>query len=91
MKIVTSSGKTLEADWTLHTTSRRGVKQLIVQLTGEINVCEIVDTLVGADMIQEFKADGVCTAYEGYTLLSSIIYTHDRSAVRVTLEKGDAA
>lgn len=91
MRIVTSKGKTLEADWTLHTTTRHGVKQLVIQLPGTTDPGEIVESLVGAETIQVFKEGDEGTPYNGYKLLSSIIYTHDRNKVRVTLEKGDAA
>lgn len=90
MKIVKSGGKTFNADWTLHTTTRHGAKQVIIQLPGTTDPGDIVESLVGSELIQEYKND-VCTPYEGYTLLSSIIYTPDRSAVRVTLEKGGTA
>lgn len=91
MKITTSAGKTYNADWTLKTRSHHGADLLVIQLPGETTPGEIVEGLVGENMIQEFKADGKCVPHEGYTLLDSIIYTHNREAVRVTLEKGDAA
>ena len=91
VKITTSSGKTFDADWTLKTRSHHGADLLVIQLPGETMPGEIVEGLVGESMIQELKVDGKCVPHEGYTLLYSIIYTHNRKAVRVTLEKGDAA
>lgn len=91
MQIVTSSGKTFEAAWVLDTTTRHGAQQLTIQLPGTTDLSEITGELVGAEQISSIKETGVHTIYEGYTLLSSLIYTPDRSALRLTLEKGDAA
>lgn len=91
MKITTSAGKTFNADWTLKTRSHHGADLLVIQLPGETTPGEILDGLVGESLIQETMRDGSIASYEGYTLLNSIIYANNREAVRVTLEKGDAA
>ena len=91
MKITTSAGKTYNAGWTLKTRSHHGADLLVIHLPGETTPGEIVEGLVGESMIQGLKDDGSNVPYEGYTLLNSIIYTHNREAVRVTLEKGGAA
>lgn len=91
MRIVTGSGKTFDADWTLKTRIRHGADLLVIQLPGDITPGEIVEGLVGENVINEFKDDGSCAAHEGYTMLTTITYAHNREAVRVTLEKGDAS
>lgn len=89
MRIETNSGKTLDADWLLDTTTRNGVQQLVIQLPGETPTADIF-ALIGADTIEAVKENGVKTVYEGYTLFSSFICASDRSTVRLTLEKGAA-
>lgn len=91
MQIVTTSGKTFEAAWVLDTTTRHGAQQLTIQLPGETDLGEILGELDGAEQIVVEKEKGVRTVYEGYTLFSSAIYTPDRSALRLTLERNDAA
>lgn len=91
MQIITSSGKKFNADWVLDTTTRHGAQQLTIQLPGETDLGEILGELDGAEQIIVEKDKGVRTVYEGYSLFSSAIYTPDRKALRVTLERNDAA
>lgn len=89
MKIMTSSGKTYEADWILPTQSHHGAKLLAIQLPGTVDPVQAVADLTGAESIKSIVDDAV-TTYAGYTMLQSLYFTHDRSAVRLTFEKGDA-
>lgn len=91
MKIMTISGKTFDADWVLDTTTRHGAQQLTIQLPGGTDLGLVLGELDGAEQIIVEKEKGVRTIYEGYTLFSSVIYTPDRSALRLTLERNDAA
>lgn len=91
MQIMTISGKTFEADWADDTTDRHGAQQLTIHFPGTTDLVEILHELIGAEQISGIKKNGVRVVYEGYKHLYSAIYNHDRSAVRVTLVKGDAA
>lgn len=91
MQIVTASGKTYDAAWILDTATRHGVQQLTMQLPGTTDPGDIVRDLVGLDVIKGTKENGDYNTYVGYRLLSSLIYTADRSAIRLTLEKGETA
>lgn len=84
---ITAKNKTFDAEWTLLAQTRQGEKQLVMQLPGGTTVQEIANALVGAETIKEDKGNGAYSVYEGYTQLVSIIYTSDRSAVRITLAK----
>lgn len=87
MKIETGRGRAFDAKWTLLTQTRHGEQQLVIQLPGNTTAQEIVHDLVGNDTIKEDKGAGAYAVYEGFAQLVSIIYTSDRSAVRVTLSK----
>lgn len=89
MQIVTNSGKTFEAAWVLDTTTRHGAQQLTIQLPGDTALDEIMANMVGAAQITSIKESGVRTVYEGYTTLASLIYSTDRKALRLTLERDD--
>jgi len=89
MKIMTSSGKTYEADWILPTQSRNGARLLAIQLPGAVDPVQAVADLTGAESIKGIVDDAV-TTYAGYTMLHSLYFSNDRSAVRLMLEKGDA-
>lgn len=91
MQIVAKSGKMFEAAWLLDTTTRHGVHQLTIQLPGDTSLDDIMNHMVGAAQITSIKDSGVRTVYEGYTTFASLIYTTDRTALRLTLEKGDKA
>ena len=87
MLITTKSGKIFDATWTLMTQTRYGEQQLVIQLPGATTVKEIANDLVGIETIKEDKGDGAYSVYDGFTQLVSIIYTSNRSAVRITLTK----
>ena len=89
MQIMTNRGKTFEADWTLLTETRNGAKQLVIQLPGDTDLHEVINELVGVDTIRESKGDGECPPHEGYTQFASLIYSTDRKAMRLTLERSD--
>lgn len=91
MKITTQSGKTFEAAWVLSTQTRMGVKQLAMQLAGDTPLDAIMGEIIGSEKITASEDEGAYTVYEGYTLLSSLIYSTDRAAVRLTLERDDEA
>ena len=90
MQIVTKSGKTLKADWVLDTQTRHGIKQLTIQIPGNTAPDRIIRELVGLSQISCTNENGNCMMYEGYTKFYSLIATSDGSALRLTLEKGDA-
>ena len=91
MQIETNSGKTFDADWVLDTVTRHGAHQLTIQLPGDTPLKKIMGSLVGCAQITSVKETGVRTAYEGYTKLASLIYSTDRKALRLTLERDDKA
>ena len=91
MQIVTNSGKTFDADWTLDTVTRHGAHQLTIQLPGDTALKKIMGGLVGCAQITSIKESDVRTVYEGYTRLASLIYSTDRKALRLTLERDDEA
>lgn len=91
MRITTESGKMFEAAWVLDTQTRQGVKQLAMQLRGDAALEEIVSDLVGSERIVASEDEGTYTAYEGYTLLATLMYSADRKALRVVLERGEDA
>lgn len=91
MRIVTNNGVEFQADWVLDTESRNGAHQLAIQLPGDTDIGDIMYNLVGAVQFSAIKDSGVRTVYEGYTLLASLIFSPDRKALRLTLERGDKA
>ena len=91
MQIETNSGKTFDADWVLDTVTRHRAHQLTVQLPGDTPLKKIMGSLVGCAQITSTKETGVRTVYEGYTQLASLIYSTDRKALRLTLERDDEA
>lgn len=91
MQIVTNNGVEFQADWILDTETRHGAHQLTIQLPGDTDIHDIMDWLVGAMKISAIKESGVRTVYEGYTMLASLIYSPDRKALRLTLERDDKA
>lgn len=91
MQIVTNNGVEFQADWVLDTETRHGAHQLTIQMPGDISLHDIMEGLVGAVQIISAKDSGVRTVYEGYTMLASIVYSTDRKALRLTLERDDDA
>ena len=91
MQIVTNNGLTYDAAWVLDTETRHGAHQLTIQLPGDTELEDILSDFVGAVQIISIKENGVRTVYEGYTLLASLIYSTDRKALRLTLERDDEA
>ncbi len=91
MQIVTNNGIEFDADWVLDTETRHGAHQLTIQLPGDTDIGDIMYNLVGAVQFSAVKESGVRTVYEGYTLLASLIYSPDRKALRLTLERDDNA
>lgn len=86
MQIVANSGKTFDAAWILDTETRDGTQQLTIQMPGNTDLHDMISDLVGADTVTCIKGNAK-TVYEGYTLLGSIIYSANRSIVRLTLER----
>ena len=91
MQIVTNNGITFDADWILDTETRHGAHQLTIQLPGDTDIGDILYNLVGAVQFSAIKDSNVRTVYEGYTKLASLIYSTDRKALRLTLERDDEA
>lgn len=91
MKITTQSGTTFDADWVLATKTRQGVNQLTMQLAGDTPLGAITGDIIGSEKITASEDERAYTVYEGYTLLASLIYSADRAAVRVTIERDDVA
>ena len=91
MQIVTNNGITFDADWALDVETRHGVHQLTIQLPGDTDLEDIMSELVGCVQITRIKDSNVRTVYEGYTKLASLIYSTDRKALRLTLERDDEA
>lgn len=86
LRIETDRGS-LPAKWTLETTTRQGARMLAIEFTEETEPGEVIYAFVGAQEIREIdEADNVKT-YDGYTLLSSMTYSYDRSTLRLTLER----
>lgn len=86
LRIETDRGS-LPAKWTLETTTHKGARMLAIEFAGAMEAAEIVDAFAGASEIREIDEAGNVKTYEGYTLLSSMTYSYDRSAVRLTLER----
>ena len=91
MQIVTNNGITFDADWALDVETRHGAHQLTIQLPGDTDLEDIMSELVGCAQITRIKDSNVRTVYEGYTKLASLIYSTDRKALRLTLERDDEA
>ena len=88
MQIVINSTLTLDADWVLDTVTRHGAQQLAIQLPGDTALKDAMK-MVGCAKLTSVKENGVRTVYEGYTRLASLIYSTDRKALRLTLERDD--
>ena len=91
MQIVASSGKTFNADWVLEPKTRNGVQQLTIQLAGDADPVEILSELVGQAQIIGVSEAGSRTPYERYKKFRSLILSPDGNALRLTLERDDAA
>ena len=84
---IEAMGMTFEADWVLETTTRHGTAQITIQMPGGTDIRGIITALVGAQEITGIRDAGVRTVYEAYTTLASLIYSTDRRALRLTLER----
>lgn len=84
---IEAKGTTFEADWVLETTTRQGTAQITIQLSGGTDITSITQNLIGAQEITGIRDAGVRTVYEAYTALTSLIYSTDRRALRLTLER----
>lgn len=91
VQIVSSSGKTFNTDWVLEAETRNGTQQLIMNLTGELDPAEVITGLEGQAQIVGIKENGNRNTYERYTLFRSLIVSPDGKAMRLTLERNDAA
>lgn len=88
MKITTSKGKTLDANWAFGPTGESG--SLMIELSDKRHLSEVAADFEGIEKIEKTDETkpGVTEVYEGFTELVTLQRNKRNSSVLVKLEKG---